>query len=277
MQRALRIPLESRSIRGDRRPASSGAAGVHAIILSAGQGRRLMPLTADTPKCLLRVGERSILEWEIEALLAAGIRSCTVVVGFRADKIVRALARFRHSGSRIRTLFNPAFDAADNLISCWAARSEMNSDFLLLNGDTLFEPLVVERVLSSDPAPITVAVRTKRHYDADDMKVSSTHGVLRRIGKELSHEETDAESIGMLLFRQQGPRLFREALEELAQGPRATRQWYLSVIDQLAQMSIVRTQPVDGLRWAEIDFPGDLKVAAQIVSGWTSLSPHRAA
>ncbi len=75
-------------------------------------------------------------------------------------------------GLAIETLYNPFYETSDNLATCWLSRAAMDEDFLLLNGDTLFEPALLERVLRAPSAPITVSVDHKSLYDDDDMKVS---------------------------------------------------------------------------------------------------------
>src|SRR5262249_15375311 len=127
-----------------------------AVILSAGQGSRLLPLTAERPKCLLPVGPKSLIEWQIDILSRCGIDEIVVVVGFRAALVEAALAKLARPGLTIRTVFNPFYNVADNLGSCWLARHEMTGGFLLLNGDTLFESPVLRRLLQSTAAPITV-------------------------------------------------------------------------------------------------------------------------
>ncbi|MEE8125402.1 MAG: sugar phosphate nucleotidyltransferase, partial [Nitrospirales bacterium] len=92
-----------------------------AVILSAGQGKRLLPLTADQPKCNLSINGQSILEWQIQELLRFGIDVIHVVVGFGAEKVETLLAN-RIGTDSIRTLYNPFFSLTDNLISCWIAR-----------------------------------------------------------------------------------------------------------------------------------------------------------
>src|SRR4030065_460360 len=112
---------------------------VKAIILSAGQGRRLLPLTENTPKCLLPVSDTPVLTWQIDALLAVGIDEITIVAGFQVS-LIEALLQQRYANyPKIKILFNPFFEVADNLASCWIARTIMDSDFLLLNGDTVIE------------------------------------------------------------------------------------------------------------------------------------------
>ena len=107
-----------------------------AIILSAGQGRRLLPLTEVTPKCCLRPGELSILEWQIRELSAAGVDEVVVVTGFGHEKVEEIVKRVK--GIRARTLYNPFYAQSDNLGTCWIAREEMDGPFVLINGDTLF-------------------------------------------------------------------------------------------------------------------------------------------
>ena len=94
-----------------------------AVILAAGQGSRLLPLTEDTPKCLLDLAGRSMLEWQLRGLAAAGIREVVVLTGFRSDLVESALQRIAPAGLTVRTLFNPFYKVADNLASCWLARS----------------------------------------------------------------------------------------------------------------------------------------------------------
>ena len=114
-----------------------------AIILSAGQGSRLLPLTENMPKCLLALGSRNMLEWQLRGLAAAGVGEAVVVTGFRAELVERALEQITPPQMRVRTLFNPFYKVADNLASCWMVRGELNGPSLILNGDTLFEPLHV--------------------------------------------------------------------------------------------------------------------------------------
>lgn len=239
-----------------------------AIVLSAGQGRRLLPLTATRPKCLIEVCGRSVLEWQLRTLAEAGITAVTVVVGFAADAVERCLIEHCPRGMEARALFNPLYDRADNLVSCIAARGEMSEDFLLVNGDTLFEPVVVRRLRASPSDPVVVAVGSKALYDADDMKVICRNGRVTRIGKDLPVGEVGGEAIGVSLFRGAGPRLFGEALDEVADEPDAHRRWYLSAVDRLAARGLVHAESVDDAGWAEIDYPHDLERASALASAW---------
>lgn len=234
-----------------------------AIVLSAGQGRRLLPLTARIPKCLLPVdGETSVLRRQLELLSGAGLTRVLVVTGFGARRVEESLREAPTPGLSVETLFNPFYATSDNLATCWLARHAMREDFLLLNGDTLFEPAALERLLAAPPAPITVTIDRKPAYDEDDMKVSlDQRGRLLAIGKSLPAEAVGAESIGMLLFREAGAKLFVEGLERALHEPGALRRWYLSVVNDLAQDHAIETCSIQGLWWQEIDAAADLERA----------------
>ncbi|MEW6298091.1 MAG: phosphocholine cytidylyltransferase family protein [Thermodesulfobacteriota bacterium] len=231
-----------------------------AIILNAGQGRRLLPFTTEVPKCLLPVdSRRTILELQLSTLACCGIQRVAVIVGFGAEKIAHFLATRPGVSLEITTRYNPFFKVSNNLISCWTAIPEMTEDFLLLNGDTLFEPAVLRRVLSAPVAPVTLAIDRKREYDEDDMKVSLNSGrQLRAVGKSLDPASVHGESIGLMTFRDAGVTAFRTMLGEAIHDPASLTQWYLAVIDTMARSSLVDVVSIEGLWWTEIDTPDDL-------------------
>jgi len=231
-----------------------------AIIVSAGQGRRLLPLTTRIPKCMLPVlGDRPVLEMQLRALAECGIDRATVVVGFAAEIVERFLEHNPIAGLETRTLFNPFYSLSDNLATCWLASSEMHDDFILLNGDTLFESAVLQRLLSAPAAPLTVAINEKREYDDDDMKVSLNGGRrLRAVGKTLDPELIDGESIGLMRFCGHGAAAFREGLEAAIRHPDGLRAWYLSVVNAMAETLPIETASITGLWWGEIDSREDL-------------------
>ena len=239
---------------------------MRAVILSAGQGSRLLPLTEGRPKCLLPLGPRTLIEWQVWALTQGGVDDIAVVVGYHAQDVVDLLKKLEGPKLKIRTIFNPFYKLADNLASCWLARQEMNQDFVILNGDTVIEPDCFKRLIASPTAPITVTIDKKDGYDADDMKVQLKGTRLLDIGKTLTPEHTNGESIGMLLFRAAGPKLFTDTLEAIMRTPEGLKWWYLRAIGQIAQKHKVETCSIEGLRWGEVDFPADLERVSALVA-----------
>ncbi|HEY1606856.1 MAG TPA: phosphocholine cytidylyltransferase family protein [Allosphingosinicella sp.] len=236
-----------------------------AVILSAGKGSRLLPLTADRPKCLIGLSGKTLLDWQLDTLQAGGVAEIVIVAGFRDDLVDAAAARRRG----VRTLFNPFYHVADNLGSVWMARAEFDRDLLLLNGDTLVSQPLLARVLAAATGPIAVTVDEKADYDADDMKVLRDGDRLLRIGKALEPGNYDAESIGLLAFRGEGARIFIDRVERMMRSSEGTRRWYLRAIDALAQDGAdIRTVSIRGEDWQEVDFPEDVEKAEALTARW---------
>lgn len=238
-----------------------------ALILSAGQGKRLLPYTENCPKCMLPFNGRTVLEWQIASLAANGIRDVTVITGFRADAIDAVLAARPEDGVRVRTQFNPFFEVADNLGSCYIGRETMlDGPFVLINGDTLFHPDLLKQAMMQLSGDITVTIDRKPRYDDDDMKVACAEGRLLTIGKHLTPDVANAESIGMLFFSAAGGQVFAQAVKTALQDQAGLKRWYLSVIDSLAGDHDIRVAEIAGNAWCEIDFPMDMAAAGELTA-----------
>ncbi len=243
-----------------------------AIILSAGQGSRLLPLTRDIPKCLIDFNGRSLISWQVAALVANGVTDIVVVTGFRTERVEdHALQLYRETGARIRTVFNPFFQVADNLGTCWIVREEMDCDFIILNGDTIVSDEIVAKLIEGATDAITVTVDVKDAYDDDDMKVNcDASGRLHNIGKRLLPPDTNAESIGMLAFVGEGPAIFRNQVDQMMRTPEGVERWYLRAIDIIAKGNRVGTVSIEGLDWQEVDFPQDVESALRLTEHWVN-------
>jgi choline kinase len=243
-----------------------------AIILSAGQGRRLMPLTANTPKCCVILNGKTLLEHQIESLAANGVSDIVVVTGFGHQVVEDIVSGIQ--GVSIRTLYNPFYALSDNLGTSWVARNEMQAPFLLVNGDTLFEPATLAGLLLADRSyPITLATDRKAHYDADDMKISADGARLQRVGKKLKAEIVNGESIGMMVFDQAGADAFVAKVEALMAGTDGLVRWYLSAIDELAADGIVGISSINGTGWCEVDDLADFAQAGKTIANWEARKP----
>jgi choline kinase len=242
---------------------------VRVIILAAGQGKRLLPLTADVPKALLDIHGRILIGRQIDAFAACGLKDFVVVTGYGAQRMEEALAEIAaQRGISITTVFNPFYAVADNLASCWMARHEMTGDFIQVNGDNVFRADLVERLLGAPVTPVTVAVNHKESYDTDDMKVMLDAGRLTEIGKTLPIGTVDGEAIGFYIFRGAGVQAYAETLERAMRDPSGLKQWFPSAVGSLAKNVDITTIPIDGIRWCEVDFPVDLQQARQLAASW---------
>lgn len=238
-----------------------------AIILSAGQGHRLMPLTANMAKCCLPLHGISILEWQLSQIARCDIDEVVVVTGFAYEMVDAIVAKV--ASTKVRTLHNPMYAHTDNLGTCWEARAEMDGPFVLMNGDTLFEAAVLQRLLACDKDyPIILATDTKPHFDLDDMKIIVDGDRLLKVSKQLDISLVNGESIGLMVFNHEGAGAFIHKLEEMMDKVDALKLWYLSAIDQLASEGIAGICPIHGLSWCEVDDAADFAAAVDVVSQW---------
>lgn len=244
-----------------------------AIILSAGQGRRLKPLTESVPKCCLMLDGKPLLVHQVESLAANGVEEIVIVTGFNHRVVEGVVSEIDIPGTTVRTLYNPFYAVSDNLGTSWVAREEMNTAFILVNGDTLFEASTLEHFLSGERVyPITLAVDRKDEYDDDDMKISAVGEQLNRVGKTLSTDIVNGESIGMMIFSRTGAGAFVEKVENLMSSPDGLARWYLSAIDEMARSGMVGISSIQGFDWCEVDDIADFEHAEKAVAGWRDRS-----
>jgi choline kinase len=114
-----------------------------ALLLAAGTGSRLRPLTRNAPKCLTEVGGRPILDRLIHNLRAKGFERLVVVLGHQGDQI-RDFLRHKADGMRVDYVFNPEYKTTNNLYSLWLARQQIQEPFLLVESDLVFEARMLD-------------------------------------------------------------------------------------------------------------------------------------
>lgn len=244
-----------------------------AIILSAGQGSRLLPLTKNKPKCLLPLDDQyTVLSWQLTQLEAAGVEEVVVVTGFQSAQVDAQIAAY-NGKIKIRSRYNPFYSVADNLGTLWLVRDEMQDGkpFIVLNGDTIFTSDVATRLINRAEKPITLTISVKSDYDEDDMKIIMNGDLLRRVSKKLSVSDVDAESIGFMLFQNEGITMFRDEMEQIMSQPEGLKVFYLSVIDSLAHNLDIGTVETPTDSWQEVDYPADYTKACDALQRWLSV------
>ena len=105
------------------------------IILSAGQGRRLLPLTESRPKCSLPINGRPLLEWQLREISHCAVDEVVVATGYAAHVVEDLVVGLDLGGLQVRTEFNPFFEHCDNLGTCWLMRHEMYAEMSGNTGD----------------------------------------------------------------------------------------------------------------------------------------------
>lgn len=227
-----------------------------AIILAAGHGSRLLPLTLTTPKCLVEVGGRAILDHQLDAVSAAGFDGAVIVGGYRIDQIDAHLAG-RDGGLPTTLVFNPFWSVANSIGSVWAASAYLDTPFALMNGDTLFDAAILRGARARSAAGVTLVVEPLEEPGLDDMLVEADGERVIAVGKHLvGHQATD-RSLGLILSA--GGTAYAEALRAVIGEPDGLHAYHHAVVRRVAERSGVRALRIaPDLRWQEIDRPEDI-------------------
>lgn len=241
-----------------------------AIVLAAGKGERLYPLTRNMPKSLIHIGNGiTILESQVNVFAECGISELYYVCGYKVEQIE---ARIKGLGLKnIKIIYNPFFDISNNLVSAWMARNEMANDFILVNGDNIFKPRVVQTLLMSNK-PISMVISKKDNYDEEDMKVICKDDTVVIIGKDVPMDKASGESIGMIRFSGLGVDKFRMKLDEMVREKDDHSKFYLAAIQNIINDGFgVHYSECLSEDWAEIDFHPDIQLLKDRISNYQSI------
>lgn len=168
-----------------------------AIILAAGTASRLRPLTLHTPKCLLRVGERTLLERSMDALIKAGIREFCIVTGYLHEKIEDFVKQTYGESIDVCFIHNKDYETTNNIYSLWLARPKADGqEVLLLDSDLLYDGQIVERVLADSHENVLTLIR--HELGEEEMKVvMNEDGAITEISKTCNPALAAGESLGI--------------------------------------------------------------------------------
>jgi L-glutamine-phosphate cytidylyltransferase len=240
------------------------------LILAAGRGERLMPLTRNTPKSLIELQDGvTVLESQLRHIHAAGIQRVTIVGGYRVEQIEAKVKMYQDEFSMaIEVLYNPFFMTSNNLISLWIARWRMDEDFIILNGDDVFDEQVLPGLLAVDSSrEICMVTDRKDRYTEDDMKVVIRGDRVLKVGKKLRPEETNGESIGMIRVIGAGRGHLRQKLDEMVRREESKNIFYLHAFQELMDEGWpVHYHEIRPDQWSEIDFHPDLEMVREQLS-----------
>lgn len=235
------------------------------IILSAGRGARMFPLTENVPKPLLDIGNgTTIIDSQLNSLAeCAEVDEVVFVVGYKAEMIEQRLSNFKKM--RVRFLYNPFYMLSNNLISLWLARGEMAEDFVIINGDNVFRPAVLRRLLDEPKAKeIVMVIDEKERYSSEDMKVIYKNDRLLQVSKKIPVDEANGESIGMMRLLGKGREALRATLDEMVRVDESKQIFYLAAFQRLMDSGVpVYYNRCDEKEWSEIDFHPDLELIRQ--------------
>jgi len=241
-------------------------AATPAVILAAGQGTRLRPLTDDKPKCMVPYKGKPLIRWQIEALRACGLRDIIVVGGYLAHRI---------DAPEARLVINPRYAETNMVHTLFAAREHLRGGFTVVYGDILFRPGILRALLDA-PHDIAVAVDLRWRElwerrmadplaDAETLKLAPDGRLLELGKKPSSYADIQGQYMGLIKVSPAaapGVIRFHETMDPLARydGMNLENLYMTSFLQALIDSGqAVHAVPVRG-GWLEVDAPADLNV-----------------
>lgn len=234
------------------------------IVLAAGKGSRLRPLTENRPKPLVElVDGKSILERQVDFMSDIDeIDEMVIVAGYRAEMIEEKIDEMGYSDF-VELVYNPFYDESDNFHSFWLGLMNVEGDFAVTNGDNLFNRSLLEDVFSGEEEEgIYLTIDRKNEYTSDDMKVSMNNGRVTEVSKEIPADDISAESIGLgKVIGDKNVQLAKLIVQDLIRQDETKGKYWLELYNELLRREEeVDTVEVDEDEWFEMDTHADKEI-----------------
>lgn len=248
---------------------------IRAIVLAAGQGTRLRPLTDSIPKTMVAINGKPILEYQRETLNECGINEIHVVVGYKEGKI---------DGNKFIKHFNSKFDVTNMVSSLYCAKPlfDGKSDILITYGDIVYEPQVVKSLLENIGEEVSIifdknwldlwSVRMEDPLsDAESFRIDDFGNVVELGKKAQSEDLIQGQYTGLIYVKDSFALKFFDHYEslkgsdQLFDGKDFDNMYMTSYLQRLINIGIeVRGVPVNG-GWLEVDSVEDLNIYTQLI------------
>ncbi len=237
------------------------------IILAAGKGERLFPLTKNTPKPLIDLGNgETLLERQLQYISKSNvIDEVIIVIGYLHEQIESKLKSYK-TELKIKTVYNPFYEISNNLITLWLSKYAMNEDFLIANGDNIIASDVIRDLVNKTNEGIYVTICYRDKYSEEDMKVNlDPNKKILRVSKEIKNG--DAESVGLVkVSGEKFRKIYQDILEELARNKDYLNKFWLETFNILANKGVeINSFEIDKDKWREVDFHFDLHDIIELI------------
>ena len=221
-----------------------------AIILAAGQGKRLKKLVLNRPKPLLKISNTTIIEYLVECLREVGIKKIIVVTGYKSKLIKKTL------GNSVKYIFNKKYKTTNSIYSLYLAKKQLfNSNFILTNGDVFISKDYFARMINEKQS-ITCGIKRKK-YLFGEMNMILKRNYIKEISKTTNPKLTNAESAQISYFVKKDSKILFNKIDKLIKN-KLYHLFPASAYKDVLNKSKMRIKFVNPLHWFEIDNKNDL-------------------
>ena len=248
------------------------------VILSAGMGSRLMPLTKDKPKPLLEINGMTLLERMIINLMNEDINEFIVIVGYNKNKVTDFTPALEEKYNiSIKIIENEKYDITNTSGSTYLAskyiEENQKEDFILINGDNVVDPEIITRIAERENT--SLIVDNFKDLNEESFKLiiedetfnedkSISNGTIKEIGKEIDIPSSTGEFIGVSKVSAKDISKFNEILEDLMEEDK--QNYYDFAYKPLSKISTIDFVLTNGLKWTEIDDHNDWDQAQKLIN-----------
>ncbi|MCX7823615.1 MAG: HAD-IIA family hydrolase [Syntrophobacterales bacterium] len=244
------------------------------VILAAGIGSRLRPITFEKPKCLVKVQGIPIIIHQLRAYIDAGIKNINVAVGYKADLVQEEVRKYLIKSDfwdvNVNFVVNEDYDVTNNMFSLYLVMKQVGlygKSFLLSNGDVVYEHSIIRDVSESKETDLIVA--DKNSYNIESMKVTVDGlGYVSGISKEISKDVAFGNSLDLYKFSEEASLRLYFLMKNIVEVEGRLKEWTEVAIDRLIKAGEWKSRPFDiaGRKWVEIDNYDDLAIADKVFS-----------
>jgi choline kinase len=233
-----------------------------AIILAAGIGSRIKEITELKPKCLIDIGNKNILQRQIESFLQLGVEEIIIIGGYKIEMITEFCNSL--AVKNIKIIENIDYLETNNMYSLFLAKKETyGENFLLINGDVVFDDKIAEVAIENEGS--SIAFYDSGNTDEEELKLETKNGCAYAIlPKGPIAPNCDGSTIGMFLFNEESSKYLFDDIETVIYKKGLKNEWFEMSLNDVFKQCHFSAINIKDTPWIEIDTFNDLKIAEKL-------------
>lgn len=240
---------------------------MQAIMLAAGMGKRLGKYTENATKCMVPVNGKALIDYTIEALIEAGIKKFTLVVGYKRD-VLKDYLKDKYPEITIEYIDNDVFDTTNNIYSLYMAKDVLaQDDTILLESDLIYDKKIIRELIDNPEKNLCVVSPFESWMDGTVTVLDELNGIQGILGKadfDWDNKSSYYKTVNIYKFSKEFSKDVYMPFLKAYQSAYGKNEYYETVLKVISFLdkSTLKAHVVDGSRWYEIDDPADLAIAS---------------
>lgn len=226
---------------------------MQAIILAAGVGSRMRPLTLEKPKCLIDVAGQNFIDRQINGFKRCGIDNITVVTGYKSGMIREYLK------NTVKYAYNPFYETTNSIVSLWLATLNIDDDILIVNSDVIFDENLIKNMIDCKN-DINIAA-SKNWSEERGYKVEIINDKIVNMSMDIQHDKIGGEYAGLIFVKKDVMNNLKIQSEKLLEQKQFNVWFEDMVVEMIKSGNVADAIYVDTEKWYEIDSVTELEYA----------------